>query len=191
MKITEFLVPEAIIPSLRSTDKESVVKEMVETLAKAGLVKNAAHAVEVLLEREKLGSTGIGQNIAVPHAKSEEVKNLALGVGISEKGVDFEALDGDPVNIIFMVIAPIDATVLHLKVLARIARLLKYKVFRNSLRSCKTAEKIYETIKEEDERAALCRFAFIHIAALALSSASSAYFHVRLRCCLLAALLYF
>lgn len=154
MKITEFLVPEAIIPSLRSTDKESVVKEMVETLAKAGLVKNAAQAVEVLLEREKLGSTGIGQNIAVPHAKSEEVKNLALGVGISEKGVDFEALDGDPVNIIFMVIAPIDATGLHLKVLARIARLLKDKVFRNSLRSCKTAENIYETIKEEDERAA-------------------------------------
>ena len=154
MKITEFLVPEAIIPSLRSTDKESVVKEMVETLAKAGLVKNAAHAVEVLLEREKLGSTGIGQNIAVPHAKSEEAKNLVLGVGISEKGVDFEALDGDPVNIIFMVIAPIDATGLHLKVLARIARLLKDKVFRNSLRSCKTAENIYETIKEEDERAA-------------------------------------
>jgi len=154
MKITEFLVPEAIIPSLRSTDKESVVKEMVETLAKAGLVKNAAHAVEVLLEREKLGSTGIGQNIAVPHAKSEEAKNLVLGVGISEKGVDFEALDGDPVNIIFMVIAPIDATGLHLKVLARIARLLKDKVFRNSLRSCKTAEKIYATIREEDERAA-------------------------------------
>ena len=154
MKITEFLVPEAIIPSLRSTDKESAVKEMVETLVKTGSVKNAAHAVEVLLEREKLGSTGIGQNIAVPHAKSEEVKNLALGVSISEKGVDFEALDGDPVNIIFMVIAPIDATGLHLKVLARIARLLKDKVFRNSLRSCKTAEKIYETIKEEDERAA-------------------------------------
>ena len=154
MKITEFLVPEAIIPSLRSTDKESVVKEMVETLAKTGSVKNAARAVEVLLEREKLGSTGIGQNIAVPHAKSEEVKNLVLGVGISEKGVDFEALDGDPVNIIFMVIAPIDATGLHLKVLARIARLLKDKVFRNSLRSHKTAEKIYETIKEEDERAA-------------------------------------
>ena len=154
MKITEFLVPEAIIPSLQSTDKESVIKEMVETLAKNGLVKNAAHAVEVLLEREKLGSTGIGQNIAVPHAKSEEAKNLVLGVGISEKGVDFEALDGDPVNIIFMVIAPIDATGLHLKVLARIARLLKDKVFRNSLRSCKTAEKIYETIREEDERAA-------------------------------------
>jgi len=154
MKITKFLAPEAIIPSLRNTDKESVVKEMAETLAKAGLVKNAAHVVEVLLEREKLGSTGIGQNIAVPHAKSEETKILALGVGISEKGVDFEALDGDPVNIIFMVIAPIDATGLHLKVLARIARLLKDKVFRNSLRSCKTAEKIYETIKEEDERAA-------------------------------------
>ncbi len=154
MKITEFLVPEAIIPSLRSTDKESVVKEMVEALTKAGQVKNSAHAVEVLLEREKLGSTGIGQNIAVPHAKSEEVKNLALGVGISEKGVDFDALDGDPVNIIFMVLAPIDATGLHLKVLARIARLLKDKVFRNSLRSCKTAQNIYETIKEEDERAA-------------------------------------
>ncbi len=154
MKITEYLVPEAIIPSLRSSDKEGAIKEIVEALARAGLVKNVDQTVGALLEREKLGSTGIGQNIAVPHAKSEEVKNLVLGVGISEKGVDFDALDGDLVNIIFLVIAPVDATGLHLKVLARIARLLKDKVFRNSLRNCKTVEKIYETIKEEDERSA-------------------------------------
>jgi len=154
MKITEYLVPAAIIPALRSINKEGAIREISEALVRAGLVKDVVHTVEVLLEREKLGSTGIGQNIAVPHAKSEEVKNLVLGVGISEKGVDFDALDGDPVNIIFLVIAPVDATGLHLKVLARIARLLKDKVFRNSLRSCQTAEKVYETIKEEDERAA-------------------------------------
>ncbi len=154
MRITEFLVPEAIISGLRSSGKDDVIREMIEALAKSGHVKNVEHTVEVLLEREKLGSTGIGQNIAVPHAKSDEVKTLLVSVGTSEKGVDFESLDGDPVNIIFLVIAPIDATGLHLKVLARIARLLKDKVFRNSLRRCKTAEAIYQTIKEEDERAA-------------------------------------
>ena len=78
MKITEFLAPEAIISSLRSADKESVVKEMVEALAKAGLVKNAAHTVEVLLEREKLGSTGIGQNIAVPTPRAKKPKTWCL-----------------------------------------------------------------------------------------------------------------
>ena len=154
MKITEFLIPEAIISGLRSSGKDDVIREMIEALAKSGHVKNVEHTVEVLLEREKLGSTGIGQNIAVPHAKSDEVKTLLVSVGTSEKGVDFESLDGDPVNIIFLVIAPIDATGLHLKVLARIARLLKDKVFRNFLRRCKTAEAIYQTIKEEDERAA-------------------------------------
>ena len=154
MKITEFLVAEAITAGLKNTDKQSVIKEMVESLADSGQVKDVKHTVDVLLEREKLGSTGIGQNIAVPHAKSEEIKNLMLAVGISEKGVDFDALDGDPVHIVFLVLAPVDATGMHLKLLARIARLLKDKIFRNSLRNCKSADEIYRTIKEEDERAA-------------------------------------
>ncbi len=154
MMISDFFSPELIIPRLKATDKESVIREMVGVLNAAGQVKDVERTVEVLLDREKLGSTGIGQNIAVPHAKSEEVKKLVLGAGLSERGVDFEALNGDPVNIFFLVLAPVDSTGLHLKVLARIARLLKDKMFRNALRNCKTAEEIYQTIKEEDERMA-------------------------------------
>ncbi|HNQ35900.1 MAG TPA: PTS sugar transporter subunit IIA [bacterium] len=151
--IAEYLVKEAIIPDLRSGDKAGVVREMVEALSKAGSVRDVDGTTEWLLEREKLGSTGIGQNIAVPHAKREDVKKLLVTVGLSARGIDFDALDGDPVNIVFLVLAPSDATGLHLKVLARIARLLKDKVFRNSLRSCKSAQDVFSTIKEEDERA--------------------------------------
>jgi PTS system nitrogen regulatory IIA component len=154
MMVAEFLTPESIIPGLSGTDKEPAIREMVECLVRAGQVKDVEGTVEVLLEREKLGSTGIGQNIAVPHAKSDEVGKIVLSVGISEAGVAFDALDGDPVNIIFLVLAPVDSTGLHLKVLARIARLLKDKVFRNALRNCKSAEEIFRTIKEEDERSA-------------------------------------
>ncbi len=152
MKITDFLAPEAVITGLAGTDKDSVIREIVAALNRNGSVKDTEKTVEVLLEREKLGSTGIGQNIAVPHAKSEGVKNVVLGVGISDKGIDFDALDGDPVSIVFLVLAPVDSTGLHLKVLARIARLLKDKVFRNALLGCKSAGDIYHTIKEEDER---------------------------------------
>lgn len=150
--IAEFLSRDTIIPQLDGRDKEKAIREIVAVLNGKGLVKDVDSTVDVLLEREKLGSTGIGQNIAVPHAKSAEVGNIVLGVGISGEGVDFDALDGDPVNIIFLVLAPIDSTGLHLKVLARIARLLKDKVFRNALRGCSTAEELFETIKEEDER---------------------------------------
>lgn len=152
--IAEYLVKEAIISDLRSGDKPGVVREMVEALSKAGAVRDVDGTTDGLLEREKLGSTGIGQNIAVPHAKREDVKKLLVTVGLSSRGVDFDSLDGDPVNIVFLVLAPSDATGLHLKVLARIARLLKDKVFRNSLRSCKSAQDVFSTIKEEDERAA-------------------------------------
>lgn len=153
MTVVDFLNPDTIIPELASADKEGVVREMVEKLKQAGLIKSVDETVQVLMEREKLGSTGIGQNIAVPHAKSREVSEIVLSVGISSKGVDFAALDGDPVQIFFLILAPVDSTGMHLKVLARIARMLKDKVFRNDLRACKTSEDIYRTIREEEQRA--------------------------------------
>lgn len=150
--LSEFLVTEAINADLAAAEKEGAIREIVSALHAQKAVSDVEGTVEVLLEREKLGSTGIGQNIAVPHAKSEGVDRIILGIGISRNGVDFDALDGDPVHIIFLVLAPIDSTGMHLKVLARIARLLKDKVFRNALRECGTAEELLKTIREEDER---------------------------------------
>jgi PTS system nitrogen regulatory IIA component len=109
------------------------------------------HMVQVLMERESLGSTGIGQGVAIPHGKTNVVKDQVAALGISRKGLDFDALDGEPVHIVFLLIAPQDAAGNHLKALAKISRLLKDKFFRQALRDAKSAEEILKIIREEDE----------------------------------------
>src|SRR5581483_8411841 len=112
---------------------------------------DAKATVEVLLEREKLGSTGIGQGIAIPHAKSEQANDVAAAFGLSRRGVQFDSLDGEPVYIFFVLVAPPNAAALHLKALARISRLLKDKFFRQALRDVKAPADILKIIKDEDQ----------------------------------------
>ena len=153
MKIIDFLKEGAIVPDLKATDKENVIKELVTLLKDIGEISDQEKIVEIILEREKLGSTGIGQGIAVPHAKTDQVKQILVAFGLSQKGVNFESLDEEPVYLIFLVLAPVEATGMHLKLLAKIARLLKDKVFRNSLKSCKGKRReIFQVIEEEDEK---------------------------------------
>ena len=153
MKIIDFLKEGAIIPDLKATDKEGAIKELVVLLEKRREITDKEKIVEIILEREKLGSTGIGQGIAVPHAKTDQVREIVIAFGLSQSGVNFESLDEEPVYLIFLVLAPAEATGIHLKVLDKIARLLKDKVFRNSLKSCKGgAKEIFQVIKEEDEK---------------------------------------
>ncbi|NQS89303.1 PTS sugar transporter subunit IIA, partial [Patescibacteria group bacterium] len=113
---------------------------------------NKDNIVKILLQREALGSTGIGNGIAIPHGKSDKVKKLVAAFGISKQGVDFESLDGEPVYIFFLLVAPIDSAGPHLKALARISRLLKDKSFRNTLKAAKTKEELVEIITKEDQR---------------------------------------
>jgi PTS system nitrogen regulatory IIA component len=98
-----------------------------------------------------LGSTGIGQGIAIPHGKSEHVTKTVAALGISKRGIDFDALDGEPVYLFFMLVAPTSSAGVHLKILAKISRLLKDKFFRQSLREVKSAEEAIRQIKEENE----------------------------------------
>ena len=104
------------------------------------------------MAREALGSTAIGQGVGIPHAKSECVNKLVAGFGISQKGVDFDSLDGEKVYIFFLLIAPIDSAGPHLKALARISRLLKDKYFRDSLKECKDEKSILKIILQEDDK---------------------------------------
>ncbi|MCX7705575.1 MAG: PTS sugar transporter subunit IIA [bacterium] len=152
MKISEFISEKEILIGMKSTEKEAALDELLQLLEKNGLLQDRKQVLETLIEREKLGSTGIGQGIAVPHAKTDQVKDLVCALGISEKGVNFDALDGEPVFIIFLVLAPSGATGIHLKALAKIARLLKDKVFRNYLKISKTPQEAYKIIKEDEER---------------------------------------
>lgn len=152
MKISEFLSEKEILIGMKATEKQAALEELLQLLEKNELLQDRKQVLETLIEREKLGSTGIGQGIAVPHAKTDQVKDLVCALGISEKGVNFDALDGEPVYIIFLVLAPSGATGIHLKALAKIARLLKDKVFRSYLKMSKTAQEAYKIIKEDEER---------------------------------------
>jgi nitrogen PTS system EIIA component len=151
LKVMDILHLEAIQTDLSATTKRAVLEELVEFLMKTGKIKNAPKIVEVLMEREKLGSTGIGQGIAIPHAKTDDASEVIATLGLSRKGVQFDALDGEPVHIVFLLVAPPEAAAPHLKALARISRLLKNKFFRQSLRAAKDTAEVIRLIREEDQ----------------------------------------
>lgn len=151
MQIMDFLSSDAIKLSLESKNKKDAIKELVEVLFKSGKIKDKKKMIQTLLEREELGSTGIGQGIAIPHGKSDTVSDLAAAFGLSQDGISFDSLDGEPVNIFFMLVAPEGAAGAHLKALARISSLLKDKYFRKSLLAAKTPEDVVKIIQEEEK----------------------------------------
>ena len=131
-----------------------MIAEMVGLLADAGVIdkKHKAKVVDVLLAREALGSTAIGQGIAIPHGKSEATGKLVSALAVSKKGIHFDSLDGELSYIFFLLVAPIDSAGPHLKALARVSRLLKDKFLRDSLRNAKSGKDILELLSQEDSR---------------------------------------
>lgn len=154
MKMMDFLSKKAVTVEIKSKDKEGVIKELVDLVIKSGEIKTVDkdQLVKVLLERELLGSTGIGQGIGIPHGKSEKVKSLIGAVGISKKGVNFDSLDGEHAHIFFLLLAPQESAGPHLKALARISRLLKDKYFRDVLKNAKTDKDLISAITREDQK---------------------------------------
>ena len=155
MKIGEILCTKAVIIDLKATNKLEVIQEIISSLVNAGAIdkKNKAKLIEILMAREALGSTAIGQGVAIPHGKCEYVDKLTAALGISKKGVDFDSLDGEPAYIFFLLVAPTDSAGPHLKALARISHLLKDKYFRENLKNAKDDKTILKLIAQEDERA--------------------------------------
>lgn len=151
MKILDFLCREAIIADLEARGKKEAITELVDLLVKAKKLKDSQEIVKILMEREQLGSTGIGQGVAIPHGKTEMVNEIIAAFGISKKGIEFDALDGEPVYLIFLLLAPVEAAGTHLKALAKISRLLKDKFFRQNLREAKNPEEVIKIISEEDK----------------------------------------
>lgn len=154
MNIMEFLHPQAVTCEVKSQTKPEVIRELVSLLVKAGTIKDkdAARLVQILLEREALGSTGIGQGVAIPHGKTNLVKSLVSAFGVARGGVGFDSLDAEPVKLFFLLVAPEDSAGPHLKALARISRLLKDRHFRDSLINAKDEKTLVKIIREEDER---------------------------------------
>ena len=150
MKIVEVLDKEAILIELKSDDKKGVLEELVTPAARIAGV-NHEEVMQVLLERERLGSTGIGGGVGIPHGKLKNLKSLLLGFGLSRKGVDFESMDGKPTHIFFLLVTPENSTGLHLKLLARISRILKNDLLKEKLLAAADSYEILSIIKEEED----------------------------------------
>ena len=152
MKISEILTKKNIIKDLKSFDKESVLEELSNFLKDRGEIPNKENLLLSLLEREKLGSTGIGENVAIPHAKIREIDKIITVFARSQIGVEFESLDQKPVNFIYLILAPENSTGQHLKALARISRLFKNPSLRESVLRANETDQIYSILVDEDSK---------------------------------------
>ena len=151
MKITDIFKKEFIIEDLKSKNKRDVLAELSGVLLNNNLNFDHDAIVNVLLEREKLGSTGIGDGFAIPHGKHSDLDRLIVSFGRSKEGIDFDAMDGKPVHLFFLLMAPESVTGQHLKVLAKISRMLKEVKFRVNLKDAKTRDELYQIIVERDD----------------------------------------
>ena len=149
MRIIDVLDPAAVLPELRGRDKRGALEELSAVMA-PDLGVDSEQIVQVLLDREKLGSTGIGDGIAIPHGKVRGLKQLHIGFGRSREGVDFDAMDGKPTHLFFVLLAQEASVGDHLKMLARISRFLKEPENRKRLLDAETAEDILSIIDEGD-----------------------------------------
>jgi len=152
MKIMDYLKEEWVIPNLQGADKRTILKELANILVKPCHVGSAEELVQVLLEREKMGSTGIGEGIAIPHGRLKNLKKFVISFGRSKKGVDFDSIDHHPSQIFFLVMAPENSAVDNLKLLGRIVTLLKDPSFKKKLMEASSQNELYQIISEEDEK---------------------------------------
>ncbi len=148
MRMTDFVVRDAIIPQLAAGSKEGVIREMVESLRGAGQFRGAdlEDVIRAILKRELLGSTGIGRGVAIPHTKHNGVERLVGTVAVSSTGVPFESLDGEPVYVFVLLISPQDLPGDHLRALENVSRCLRDDNFVRALRQAKTKEEIWELL---------------------------------------------
>jgi nitrogen PTS system EIIA component len=152
MKILDILPERSIVPDLRGGTKLDVLTELAGVVAESGAGIAKSRLVDVLLEREKLGSTAIGEGIAIPHGKLPNLEGVVAAFGRSREGVDFASLDGGPTRLFFLLVAPEDSSGAHLKALARVSRLLRNKEFRDRLLEADGREDLFRAIREEDEK---------------------------------------
>ena len=152
MKIMNYLDEEWVIADLQGTDKASILKELSSVLVKPCKATSGEELLQVLLDREKLGSTGIGEGIAIPHGRLKKLKNFFISFGRSAQGVDFDSIDRKPSHLFFLVMAPENSAVDNLKLLSRIVTLLKEPSFKKRLIEAPFRKELFQIISEEDEK---------------------------------------
>ena len=151
MRITEFVTVDHVIPSLAAGPAAEVLGSLVGPLVASGELRSADGAVEALLAREALGSTGIGEGVALPHAKLRGIEGLSIVVGRCPEGAAFDASDGKPVTLFFLILAPEHSSGMHLKALAKISRMVRDRETRRRLLAAADAAEIHAILKRSDE----------------------------------------
>jgi len=152
VKISELLAPEAVMPEMSATIKDDALVELTDALLASGCDLNREEVLRILQERENLGSTGIGDGVAIPHGKLKNLDQLVMSFGRSRSGVDFDSMDGKPAHLFFLLVAPEESVGIHLKTLARISKLLKDQEVRQQLLDAPDREAICAIIYAEESK---------------------------------------
>lgn len=150
MQLVDVLKEEFVFLDFEAEDKDQAIESFISALEKTGAVKESAAVKDALFEREKLGTTGVGGGIAMPHARSSAIKDLTVAFFRSSKGIDFKSIDGKPVYLVFMLLAPVACGGPYLKLLAKISRLLRSDDFKESLLQASTAAEVMQIIQDND-----------------------------------------
>ena len=152
MKLSDFVVNDAIVPQLQAQTRDEAVHEMIDALVEAGSLAKGLRddLIKLVLEREKHGSTGFGKGVAVPHVKHDDIKQVTACVAVSQAGVDFNALDREPVYCLFLLASPKDKPDEHLQAMENLFNHLQNEMFRKFLRQSETREQVAEVLSEAD-----------------------------------------
>ncbi len=151
MILSDLMNEKSVLLSFHDTKKAEILREMVECLSTNGLLQDKEEFASAIFERENVESTAVGGGVAIPHGRSSSVSKLSVIFGRTRDGVDFESLDGKPVNFIFMVAAPLEASKEYLQAIAKVARLLKSEVMRKRLLEAETVQEIMDVVKDFDQ----------------------------------------
>ena len=150
MRLTEILKPQNILVPLSATTKTQAITDLVELLARNGEVKDARQVIDAVMEREATRTTGIGSGLAIPHGKCNGTDHLVMAIGKPATPIDFQAIDGRPVTLIWLLTSPPDKTGPHIHALARISRLMSIDKFRLALNTAKTAQELFDIIVQQE-----------------------------------------
>ena len=150
MQLVDVLKENMIFLNFEANNKEEAIEKFINALEKTGTIKEPNALKDALLEREKLGTTGVGNGIAMPHARSSAIKDLTVAFFRSEKGIDFKSMDSEPVHLVFLLLAPVTAGGPYLKLLAKISRLLRGDDFRTALMEAKDVAAVLQIIQDND-----------------------------------------
>jgi fructose-specific phosphotransferase system IIA component len=152
VRLADFLNERCVFPSLESSDKKQLLEQMVSELQRLGLLSDAEECLHALLDREELMSTGVKKGFAIPHAFTDQLENPLFSIAMVRNGVDYQSLDGEPVSVVFLLLGPRSAQGIHLKMLARLSRLMNDKQFLDLMMAAQSSSELIDVVRSQESK---------------------------------------